>query len=96
MTVYNINLQPQCLPRLGLTLENKLRVHAASLCVTLRRFTDSILKTAYTSAFNTKTSLQLHHVAVHGIVKTFFFFFRFGVQKQTGRERAPIVYAFWL
>lgn len=75
MTVYNINLQPQCLPRLGLTLENKLRVHAASLCVTLRRFTDSILKTAYTSAFNTKTSLQLHHVAVHGIVKTFFFFF---------------------
>lgn len=73
MTVHNINLQPQCLPRLGLTLENKLRVHAASLCVTLRRFTDSILKTAYTSAFNTKTSLQLHHVAVHGIVKTFFF-----------------------
>lgn len=47
---------------------------------------DSILKTASTSAFNTKTSLQLYHVAVRGIAKTCFFF-RFWVQKQTGRER---------
>lgn len=47
---------------------------------------DSISKTASTSAFNTKTRLQLYRVAVRGIVKTHFFF-RFGVQKQTGRER---------
>lgn len=86
MTVHNINLQPQCLPRLGLTLENKLRVQAASLWVTLRRFTDSILKKAYTSAFNTKTSLQLHRVAVHGIVKTFFFFFALEYKSRLGER----------
>lgn len=49
------------------------------LCMTLERFYGQHV------VFNTKMSLQLYRVAVHGIVKTFFF--HFGVQKQTGREK---------